>query len=941
MKSVSHRAVTMPENHECHSPSNRAGQTPGAAGILKIALPLALALYSLSVARAADTACEVTLPGTSVDIRTFPTTPGDTVLNGRNDGNPDTCNIISLGTVKVIDYPNGLQINSAGTGLSFRLVQVDIKNGLTVDDAGNGSGLVTFSGDQLTRIAGPVTISNNAKLKFITHNSRSSSSRLRLEDAYFNIAAGSELQAEFKLGDTTGGAFVIGAIQGDGDLRLSNAGSTTRSGTVLIQNGDNRDYTYTGDIYYSNQFLPSITKRGNGKFTFTGDVNKSSGDTIGFTDGFGIIAIDGGAFETTTESFVLGTQVLLQNGDLILNQATDGTTGGAGFSGGNTIYKRGAGSITLGGIDQQFIGNVAIEEGSLGLLGSSTLAGTNTIRIADGATLDLSQIGNTATLTRVSGGGTISLGNKTIGRVISIKPGDSIGVLDITGTGTVSLSGTSLEIEIDPTRATGNNPGTTHDQLRVQGNVRIGSTPVISLKDVQQGASPTAFLNGREFTVLTSASGLAGISPSAIQEDLNTFHAFIGADTETAIITDTAVTVKFGIKTVANAATGAGQISGGSSQNTGNSAQQYLQQVTGLSGNQQPTQQQLQNNPALQNLTTEKLGNAASNNNPEAYSSNLTLTLEYADLVANSVMNHASGAGLGLQQLDGTAARDGRLWIDAGYVDGQVDGTSNETGDFDYNLASFVIGADLLQDKVNTLGVYGSIGSANMDEHDNIEQDIDGQIFHLGVYNQHRFSDGYILSGLLAGMYGDYDSSRQNLDPNGSSAPRSEANFSSYGGTIGAKLYKSFAVSADTALTPSIGLTYTRITQEKIEEEKGGVNYDYRIEEADAETVVLGIGLDTSHSFQQNSATWVADFRIRYEYDAYADRNDTHDIQASLEGQPDAEFIGQNRGEHGLILGAGLGGQAGENITIGGGVSYAVHSNGTEVSIGGNLTIYW
>ena len=890
---------------------------------------------------AADTACEVTLPGGILDTRDFPVTPGATVLNGRNDGNPATCTIISLKQLNTVDYPNGVQINTAGTGLGFRLVEIDIANGLTVDDGGNGNGLVTFYGDKSTRIAGPVSIVNEAKLKFITHNTESSSTRLRLEDAYFNVATGSELQAEFKLGDTTGEEFIVGAIQGDGDLRLSNTGTTSRHGRIVILNGDGQDYTYSGDIYYSNQSTPSITKTGAGTFTFTGDVKNSAGDSVGFTDGFDFISIYGGAFETTTEAFVLGTKVQLEGGDLILNQATDGTTGGASFSGNNTIYKRGTGAITLGGIDGLFRGSVVIEQGSLGLLGSSTLVETQLIQIDSGATLDLSQIGNSTRLSRVSGSGSIALGSKTISSFITIKPGDSIGVLDITGTGNVGLGGALLEIEMDPTLAAGNVPGTTHDLLQVQGNVQIGSTPLIELVDVQQGGSPSAFLNGREFTVLTATSGLSGISPSAIQEDLTTFHAFVGADPETAIITDTSVTVKFGIKTVAKAATDAGTISGGSVQNTGNSAQQYLQQATGLTANQQPTQAQLDNHPALQNLTSSKLATAASNNNPEAYSSNLTLTLEYADLVANSAMNHASGAGIGLQQLDGTAARDGRVWLDAAYVDGQVDGSSDETGDFDYNLGAFIIGGDLVRNKKYTLGVFGAAGQSNMDEHDNIDQDIDGDVFHLGGYGQHRFDNGYRLSGLIAGFYGDYDSTRKNLDPSGAAAPRSESDFSSQGATIGAKLYRIFATSETVTLTPSLGLTYTRLTQEKIREKSGGASYDYRIEEADAEAVVLGIGLDTAYLIRQQGTPLVADFRVRYEYDAYADRNDTHDIDASLEGQPNAEFVGQNRGKHGLILGAGIGGQVNENTTIGGGVLYAERSNGSEVSIGANFTVYW
>jgi len=897
---------------------------------------------SISPAMADDTACEVTLGGSGlIDTRSFPTTSGDTVLNGRNDGNPATCIISSVGTLSTVNYPNGLLINSGGTGLVIGNVESDIANGFVIDDGGIGTGLVTFNADQVTRISGPVDIRNSAKLKLITYNTRSSGTRLLVPEAYFNIAAGSELQLEFKLGDTTGSEISVGAIQGDGDLRLFNAGKTTEHALIFINNRDDQDYTYSGDIYYSDQSLPSITKNGKGTFTFTGDVKKASGDSVGFTDGFHLITINDGAFETTTEAFVLGTRVFLQGGDLILNQATDGSTRGAQFIGNDAIYKRGVGAVSLANIDSLFKGNVFIEEGSLGLLSDASLAASNSITIDNGALLDLSQISSSTRLSRVVGSGTIVLGTKNVSQIVSIEPGNSIGTLSVTGTGNFNIGGALIKLEMDPTRAPGNVPGTTHDLLQVQGNVTLGAAPLIQLVDTQQAASPTAFLNGREFTVLTAAGGLAGISPSAIQEDPGSFHAFVGADPESTIITDTSISVKFGTKTVAQASKTAGKISGGSSQNTGNSAQQYLQQTTGLSGNQQPTQQQLQTNPALQNLTSGNLSLAASNNNPEAYSSNLTITLEYADLVANSAMDHASGAGIGLQQLDGTSVGDGRVWIDAAYVDGDIDGSDNHTGAFGYNLGTFVIGSDLIRDEKNTFGVFGGAGQANMDEHDNIRQDIDSTFLHLGAYNQYRFSNGYRLSGLLGIFKGDYESSRQNIDTNGLAAPRSDADFSSYGATIGAKLFKSYAASPSVVLTPSLGLTFTRIKQDAINEENGGTLYDYRIEKTEADAVVLGVGLDTSYALQESSTPMVADFRVRYEYDAYAGRNDTHDISAGLEGQPSSSFVGQNRGEHGLILGAGITGRAGESTTVGGGVLYALHSNGSEISLGANVTVFW
>lgn len=53
-------------------------------GIVVIALPFA------QYAKADDVACAQG-SGTNIDTRSFPSTPGDTVLNGRQDGSPDTC----------------------------------------------------------------------------------------------------------------------------------------------------------------------------------------------------------------------------------------------------------------------------------------------------------------------------------------------------------------------------------------------------------------------------------------------------------------------------------------------------------------------------------------------------------------------------------------------------------------------------------------------------------------------------------------------------------------------------------------------------------------------------------------------------------------------------------------------------------------------------------
>jgi hypothetical protein len=919
-----------------------------------ISLPL---IVSVNVS-AVDTACEVTLSnGGTVDTRGFPTIPGNTVLNGRNDGQTATCTIISAFSKENISYPNGLTINTNGTSLRIADTNTQIFNGLTIDDNSKGSGLVRFSADEAIEITGNVKLQNNAKVQFDVYNNKSSSSRLNLKQAYFNIEAGSELLTEFKLDDPTGAFIQVGAITGSGDIQLSNVGKSNLNGEIIINNSDGNDYLYDGDIHYDNQDRPNIYKGGTGTYTFNGNVNKLSGDSVGFTNGFNDIIIAGGAFQTTSNAFVFGTTVLFQGGDLILNQSFDGDINNATFQGDNNIVKRGTGRVALGGINNLFLGNINIEAGALALTRNAKIDGAFQVNINQNAIFDVSAGAATQTIRRISGGGIIVLGANNLSNITSISPGDSIGIMTIAGSGNVNLSGTLLNIELDPTKGAGDTAGVTHDQLRIGGSITAVPAPLIKLFDTQQGASPSAFLNGREFTVLTAASGLANIPAAAIYEDTNSFHAFVGADPEATIISDTEIKVKFGIKTIQQVATAtattllpstntssnntSGGGNTGSVGNTGNASLQYLQHVTGLSGNQAPTLAQLEQTPELQNITTASLSQAASNNNPEAYSSNLTLSLEYDDLISNIVMDHASGAGIGLQSIDGTHNRNGHFWMDAAYIDGGVAGKTNHTGDFDYNLTTIVVGSDLIHNENNTLGVFASIGTIEMDEHDHINQSNEGDIVHIGAYHQYRLASGIDINSMADISYGMYDTERQNLDPAGGYAGKSEADFNSVGATVGVKLSKVFAVNEAVAITPSLGMTYTKIQQDSIKEKKGGLAYNYKIDSADADAVVANIGLDTSYQFDNNETPMILDLRLRYEYDAYANSNSTHDIKASVAGQDKHTFVGQNRGENGFVVGVAMAGELTENTVIGGGYTYTNRSSGYESSVGANFTYLW
>jgi autotransporter-associated beta strand protein len=882
--------------------------------------------------------------GSNIDTRSFPTNPSFTVLSAPAGGAGSNFYLLA-GPKSSILYPNGLTINSGGAGLFFVRQNINIANYLTIDDANIGTGLVTINSKIGTKISGDVHLVNSGQLKLITHNTKSSTTRLYTDDAYFNLDSGTKLHVEFKLDSSTGRYISFGAIEGSGDIALTNVGAN-KSGLIVVQNKNGQDYTYNGNISYENQRLPDLIKNGSGHFTFTGDVNKAEGDSLGFTDGFGFVEVNAGELQLSSEAFVFGTRTTINGGSLIFDQSTDADIPGARFEGTGGLIKRGSGTITLHGITNNYSGDLKIEDGTLGLAGDATLGNASSVSVNAGSTLDISNVYTRTSVSRLYGNGNVELGTKTLNKIIQLSPGNrsnGIGTLSVTGSGTLDLSGTKLSINMDPTQGAGDLAGVTHDQLQVSSSVQAGTLPLISLVDNQAASSPSAFVGGREFTVVTAGSGLSMLSPADIVEDATSFHAFIGADPETTVVSDSEIRVRFGIKTANQVVAAVGQNQGGgtpsSTPNKTNATAQHIGQSLGVTGNQRPTIQQLQSS-AWQGVTTDTLTQAAGNNNPEAYSSNLTLGLEGADLMAMMVRDQIRPRVN--RPVDPKAPiLEDRLWVDTAYVKGSVDGTDSLTGNFDYHLAGVAVGTNLYRSQSTRLGAYlGGIFS-ELKEHDHIDQNFDNNYVYTGLYSQFDLGDDVYLNALLSFFYGDHETDRRNLDIRGGSGTISSSSFDSYGGSIGIEFEKLYEIGKLGSAIPSIGFLYSALEQDSILESGGGRAYDYQIQRADAHAAVFSAGVDLIRQFNLSQGLLTGKLRLNYEYDAFADRNSEHDIAASLVGQPVAGFVGQNRGPHGFHAGVGCQWDASSQVSIGGGYLYSLRSAGHENSFGLNCTIRW
>ena len=154
------------------------------------------------------------------------------------------------------------------------------------------------------------------------------------------------------------------------------------------------------------------------------------------------------------------------------------------------LAKAGVGLLNLTQVND-YTGETVVNEGTLALIGSATIANSTQITVAAGATLDASSPG----LLTVGAGQVIKGGGSVLGSLISdgtTAPGASPGTLSVTGD--YQNNGT-LALEIG-----GTTPGTEHDVLAVSGEAGLGGTIQVTLVD---GFTPSG---GQSFTVLTATA---------------------------------------------------------------------------------------------------------------------------------------------------------------------------------------------------------------------------------------------------------------------------------------------------------------------------------------------------------------------------------------------------------------------------------------------------
>jgi uncharacterized protein YhjY with autotransporter beta-barrel domain len=349
-----------------------------------------------------------------------------------------------------------------------------------------------------------------------------------------------------------------------------------------------------------------------------------------------------------------------------------------------------------------------------------------------------------------------------------------------------------------------------------------------------------------------------------------------------------------------------------------------------------------QSQTALNNLTNAQVTSHLDSIHAEPYSSYMTISLEHSDMVMNTVLNHAASSGHVSTGRTGEAEekQTGKhFWMEASYNEGDVNG-DGDLGDFDYNLSSLTVGQDLVASDDRALGIYFSFGTQEMDEHDKVIQDFDGDVYHLGIYLNQADIGGWDFRGVLGYAYGDHSSKRRVFLSGTSATP--SADYDSHSAYVGVKGTVTGYQNNWVTLSPELGFNYIYYKQESFKE-SGDPNLALTLDSADAHAIIASAGLNARFaSFSDSVSVYPLAF-ARYEHDFYANANNEHEVDAALVAHPDYKqtFVGQNRGEHALITGLGLGSDITSALQINGGFVHSENSHGSEWGAGLNLEYLW
>jgi autotransporter-associated beta strand protein len=320
---------------------------------------------------------------------------------------------------------------------------------------------------------------------------------------------------------SSGNTLTLGANANDINMSAATANLTLNCALILgdanVWNvASNRTLTISGAV--SGSF--PVTKAGLGTALLSGD-NAYDADTTLAADS-GILEISGSGRlgnGTYTRAIEIGT-----NSTFRYNSTTAQTLNGP-ISGAGTLTKSANSTLTLGGANPDFTGNVTINGGALKLGNTGALGAASAISIAGGSTL-ISQTTGMSVTVPITLGTTATTSTISFGRNTSAQGSFSLNEV-ITGDGDLTLTTPNF-----------NSGGNLQTIFLGSGNSYSGSTLITT---GNSGATMTVRANVADSlpitTVLTLSGGAGSGSGRTISFDLNGYDQTLTGLTNTTVPT--------------------------------------------------------------------------------------------------------------------------------------------------------------------------------------------------------------------------------------------------------------------------------------------------------------------------------------------------------------------------------------------------------------------
>jgi fibronectin-binding autotransporter adhesin len=326
----------------------------------------------------------------------------------------------------------------------------------------SGGNSLTKSGASTLTLSGSNTYSGTTT---VSAGTLSVASDANLGSGAVNLAGGSTLTV-------TGATTIDNAIALTGNATVSNSANASLSGVI------------SGGFNLAKSGASTLTLSGSNSYSGTTTVSAGTLSIAGDSNlGSGAVSLAAGTTLAVTGSSTIDNNLVLAGAATV--QTASAVTWSGVISGGNTLAKTGAGTLTLSASNTA-TGTTTVSAGTLSVTGSTAGA---TI-VASGTTL-----GGTGTL-----GGAVTVQNGG-----TLSPGVSPGTLTVNGDLTMAV-GSTLAVEINGTTA-----GTQYDQVIVNGAVDVSGATLSATHGYSPGSgdSYTIIVNDAADAVTGSFSGLA------------------------------------------------------------------------------------------------------------------------------------------------------------------------------------------------------------------------------------------------------------------------------------------------------------------------------------------------------------------------------------------------------------------------------------------------